>query len=476
MILKLKDKSVVSSNDEGLWEDDALRRQSSAETLLRIVGCRNEAISFCLNSGWGTGKTFFLTRFCEQYRRCKNGDVPGVAIYFNAWKDDNLEDPLVAVIGQLWSALKLGPYSECMKAVATSAPNVFRRIVIRSGLGLIKSVPVLGKVAEEIEEVSSSADLTTPSERVFEEYEELNAAKNDLRDRLRELGDRVYASTGRPLLFVIDELDRCRPIFAIQLLERVKHICGVSNIVFLFGVDCEQLKGSVRTVYGDVDAENYLNRFFDIELCLPPANNEQFLWRLLEERSFDGQQRLSNVFMNMFKTLAPLSEIHGFSLRELEKAERTMTMLVATGLLREDSITILLPILLVLRMRNVDVYEKVANGGCQYAELLDALLPNVVNGKMVEKCHNVIRYLTQWFVQDRYDAGCVALRGVLEKTCRSKVISDDDKVVLPELFQNVPFESVNDVVSEALAPKGWIDASEKLPIIVNALGCLRFVR
>ena len=70
------------------------------------------------------------------------------------------------------------------------------------------------------------------------------------------------------MVFIIDELDRCRPTFAIELLERVKHIFDVPNIVFVFGINREELTKSLRSVYGEIEAEEYLRRFFDMELRL----------------------------------------------------------------------------------------------------------------------------------------------------------------------------------------------------------------
>jgi predicted KAP-like P-loop ATPase len=34
---------------------------------------------------------------------------------------------------------------------------------------------------------------------------------------------------GKPLIIFIDELDRCRPLYAIECLERIKHIFGIKQ-------------------------------------------------------------------------------------------------------------------------------------------------------------------------------------------------------------------------------------------------------
>ncbi|WP_292455784.1 P-loop NTPase fold protein [Methylibium sp.] len=52
------------------------------------------------------------------------------------------------------------------------------------------------------------------------------------------------------LIVFIDELDRCRPTFAIELLERIKHLFDVPNIVFVLSIDKSQVEVSTSSVYG----------------------------------------------------------------------------------------------------------------------------------------------------------------------------------------------------------------------------------
>ena len=92
----------------------------------------------------------------------------------------------------------------------------------------------------------------------------------------------VYEDSGHPLVFVIDELDRCRPTFAIELLERVKHVFDVPNLVFVFGINRRELCSARQSVDGHIDATVYLRRFFDMEFGLSEADPERFCKHLLE--------------------------------------------------------------------------------------------------------------------------------------------------------------------------------------------------
>ena len=475
MILKSRDKSILDVSSPEIWQDDILHRVELVKFFTTVIGCRKEAITMCLNGGWGTGKTFFLTRLCEQYRRCKDeNDIGGKAIYFNAWEDDDLEDPLIAIVGQIWQNLKGGTLDECVKSITTCAPKLIKRFAFKAGMGLLKSIPVAGKVVEEVAGDAGAEDLSSSTENVFVQYGELTKSKRELKERLAELGEKVYQETGRSLLFVIDELDRCRPTFAIETLERVKHLFGVPHIVFLFGVDCEQLKKSVCAVYGDVDADNYLNRFFDLEMSLPPANNEQFLWMLNGSHELANQSNSISQFQYLLKNLLPLAELHSLSLRELEKVERTMTLISVTNLAPGAELVVLLPLLIILKMRNREVYEKLARGECGYAELIDALYGEVQQGKVFDKCANAIRYISMWYTQGfNYDPPSAALREKLLTVAKADSLDGIDLSTLPKVFQNVPLDNLKKCLTAALS-RGSVNAAESLPVIVNALNCIRY--
>ena len=474
MILKSDDKSVADSSTENLWEDDILNRKETAELYLKIIGCRKEAVTLCLNSGWGTGKTFFLTRLCQMYRRNKVDGVEGVSIYFNAWQDDNLDDPLLAIVGQLWQHLKEGTFKECAKAVADCAPGLIKKAAFSAGLGALKSVPVLEKMIEEVSKEVAPEDLSTASEALFAEYEKLNSLKDDLKKRFAALGKKVFAETGRPMLFVIDELDRCKPPFAIETLERVKHLFGAPHIVFLFGADCDQLKKSVCAVYGDVDAANYLNRFFDLEIQLPPPSNEQFLWMLHACHEIGDNYNDTPQYQYLLKGLVPLSEIFSFSLRELEKIDRTIALITDSGLLVNSENVVLLPVLITLKLRNEEMFCKLARNECEYAELLDALFGDIKGGEMFDKCANIVRYISLWMTQNhQHEKKREELYSVLFKISKADSLDGIDMVLLPRFFRNVPFDNLKRCLMLSVMSHGYVSADESLPIIVSALGIVR---
>ena len=99
--LKQEDMSIAPIDVGNIWKEDFIGRDKEARSLENLIAGQEGPLTLCLNGAWGTGKTFFLRRFMVQWESNN-----GKALYFNAWEDDNLDDPLVALIGQLWPLLK----------------------------------------------------------------------------------------------------------------------------------------------------------------------------------------------------------------------------------------------------------------------------------------------------------------------------------------------------------------------------------
>ena len=122
-------------------------------------------------------------------------------------------------------------------------------------------------------------------------HEEQAQAIDSLKEQVELILDKVITDDGiehrkrRPMYVFIDELDRCRPTFAIELLEVIKHIFDIPKIIFVIATDTEQLQHSIKAVYGEgFDAEKYLMRFFNRSFSLPQPSQIEFL---SNHRSFE---------------------------------------------------------------------------------------------------------------------------------------------------------------------------------------------
>ena len=250
------------------WHDDVLDRKEIADRLTSIVRGQEAPFVISLDGRWGTGKTFLLKRWAQDLR---NQDPKWQAIYYNAWEDDFAGNPLLSITGQLSEHLGKEKFSEKVRGVLGKLvrPAYFA--------GSVASTATIGMPLPGL----PGGNQTDPDH--LGGYHQMRAARDELKQSLTELATEVRSETGQPLIFIIDELDRCRPTFAIELLERVKHIFDVPNIVFVLGINREELTKSLESVYGEIDTGTYLRRFFDMEFVLPDADPTRFCTHLLEQ-------------------------------------------------------------------------------------------------------------------------------------------------------------------------------------------------
>jgi len=98
-------------------------------------------------------------------------------------------------------------------------------------------------------------------EKKIEHYAEEKDALKSFKENLVKLAAKVRKKQKFPLTIIVDELDRCRPDFALGLLERIKRLFDVEDVAFVLLVNRTQIEGYIRTVYGNVDADAYLLKF-----------------------------------------------------------------------------------------------------------------------------------------------------------------------------------------------------------------------
>ena len=388
---KLEDRSTAF-DEKDVWADDCFKdRDDVSRHLDGIVSGQERPLTICLNGEWGSGKTFFLTRFAENYNKRK---PEGRAIYFNAWQDDFLDDPLLAIISQLQSVVK-----DSESTIYASIKNAAVPCLAKIGLSIAKQVAkkVTGVDVNEIE----LDDLKTKSETLFEQYNEMDASRKLLRGAIAKFAEATWQATEKPLLFIVDELDRCRPTFAIELLERIKHLFCVPHLVFIVGVDLRQLEKSVKAIYGDIDANDYLHRFFDIELRLPVPDKLQYVYSLWDEYQLEDVLKRRGVDSGtqscMVDEFAQLIKFRNLTLRQIEKCVRTYALLAMSPARSSCQWAQLTAIGVVLKVTDVDSYQKFIAMGYGLGELINTLYPGATFNDIDDErgIYNMVQHLSK---------------------------------------------------------------------------------
>lgn len=228
----------------------------------------------------------------------------------------------------------------------------------------------------------TAIDLTDfKPESILDAYDAQRRTKQEMKEQVAQFAADIWKAKQKPLVFIIDELDRCRPTFAIELLERVKHIFDVPNIVFVFGINRAQLTKSLRSVYGEIDADEYLRRFFDMEFILPEADAKEFCDHLvqrygLRRYSSEMSDRTGNrIYWDEFKSVASSLALivgHlGLSLRDTDYCVRLLALAARGGQPYATGLPSLFVLLVAAKISNPALYHRVVHGNGRGAELLD---------------------------------------------------------------------------------------------------------
>ena len=354
------------------WQDDELGRKQIAERLTELIRSQHEPFIVSIDGQWGSGKTFLLKRWQMDL---KNDGFR--AVYYNAWEDDFCDDPLLAIIGQLSHHFE----EDNLRKIALQAGKLAVRLIAKN----------VRSVIEKKTGINLDTNLGEQNGRdLLQDYLDQRETKDRLREALTRLSGAVTEETGQPLVFIIDELDRCRPTFAIELLERVKHIFDVPGLVFVFGVNRTEICKSLQSVYGEIDADLYLHRFFDIEFSLPVSDATPFCRSLmrkyrLEEyfSALDGSRphrTHSREYNRLSQGVPGLCVRFGLSLREIDHCVRLIALVARTLSEQYNMHPDLLAFLIPLKLKNPSLYrqfilgERRASDLFNYVEELDTPL------------------------------------------------------------------------------------------------------
>lgn len=272
--LNCKDWEVEVKPDSP-FENDVLNRQPFANVLNSIIDIYSQTgMVLSINGEWGSGKTTFIRMWRQQL--IDNGYR---SLYFNAWKTDFYDDALTSLLGELKNEF---PENERIKNVIEKGAKISLSIVEAIIKGFVKKI-------SGVEADALSAGITAIKDQFADSIESYAKRKSDLDDFRNSLTELVESeSNGKPVIFFIDELDRCKPDYAVQVLERVKHLFEVPNIVFVVSVNEMQLQYAIQGFYGsnNIDGKEYLRRFFDISFDLPTPDLSDYAKVLFKRHDF----------------------------------------------------------------------------------------------------------------------------------------------------------------------------------------------
>lgn len=322
--LKLTIPPLDITEKTGFSEEiDIFNRKPHGEALLNLIQNTDDELVIALDAPWGEGKTTFIKMWQGLLYDKK---IP--YIYFDAFINDFQSDPFLAISSQLYTLLDKSDdeKQKQFKRKATAALKVVGRAGLRIGIKTLTA----GLLDENITiKGLNTDDLTDEASALVDDYiaKRLEEAKKDrealeeFKIYLTELGEKL--GDENHLIFIIDELDRCKPKFALSLLEVIKHLFSVPKITFLLVINREQLEESVKFEYGSgVNASRYLQKFISIWTTLSKVTgksnsiHEIYLYNCLIKMGYNINSQTRKDTYRIFKKLV---NHYTLSLREIEK-------------------------------------------------------------------------------------------------------------------------------------------------------------
>jgi len=347
-----------------------LKREKYADVLTNIVKTYADGFVLAINNEWGAGKTTFVKMWQQQL---KNNQYR--TIYFNAWENDFDSNPLIAVMSEL-KELTNSKNQEIFKSVLEKGSILVKNALPAIGKSILSKYIKIDDVKNILEEATKG--LAEILDKEVQEYANKKQSIVDFRKQI----EKFIKSTGeeKPIVFIIDELDRCRPDYAIEVLEQLKHFFSVEGIVFVLSIDKNQLLHSICGYYGNTNfnSREYLRRFIDLEYSLPKPSVESFCKYLYQYYSFD------DFFLSSYRTgwkfptgdeLLASAEILFNSveanLRQQEKIFGLTRLVISFFRHDESTFTYLLFFLIFLKSFYPEFYKKIEDSSLSLQELAD---------------------------------------------------------------------------------------------------------
>ena len=385
-----------------------LARELYARVLTDIVNTYADGFVLAINNEWGTGKTTFVKMWQQQLN-----NEGFQTIYFNAWENDFDSNPLVALMSEL-ETLTNRKNKKVFKSVVEKGAVLVKNIAPALAKSLIK------KYVVDVDDIAVDAieNATKASTEIFEhQIKEYSSKKKTIVEFKKELGKFVkQGDNTKPLIFIIDELDRCRPNYSVEVLEQIKHFFSVSGIVFVLSIDKNHLASAVKGFYGSeqIDSIEYLRRFIDLEYSIPIPHTKlfnEYLFGYYEFNDFfrSNERKKISEFSSDDQALLQIADVlftkTNATLRQQERIFALTRLILCSFKSNQYIFSHLLFILVYLKTMQNDFFQKIERNEFSLQELSDLFFDIIYSKNKDPRGINIlyIESLLLWFYNNDRD-------------------------------------------------------------------------
>ena len=226
-----------------------------------------------IDAAWGCGKSTFCDRLIDNITN--DSSLENInCIKVDMFEAERTDNPLLTLFVKLLVHFdkdsKLKTKVKEVKRKVLPCIKYFTQLTLKAGVNYVVR-EILGDLQKDITNIGKEASDVVIDNLFNEEMEKeknLEAFKVVLDDLTKENGN---------IIFFLDELDRCKPSYALSVLEMIKHVFNVPRIQFVLFINQKQIEASINKEYGqDIDAEEYLDKFIKMRYALPNAAQQDY--------------------------------------------------------------------------------------------------------------------------------------------------------------------------------------------------------
>ena len=273
--------------------NDLLNRGGYLEIINKILEQAHRgkgSMSFAIEGVWGSGKTWILKNLKDKIE-AKNNDF--WVFDFNAWENDFYDEPLIAILAVMVEQLnRINQLNNFVKGLAKESIHFLINALGDLTEKFVGINPT--KIYKEVRRLTKKGAINQD----FDDKVIFKKVIAEIRDSLKGIAN----NRGVTLVFLVDELDRCLPAYAIKVLERLHHVFNdLDNSVVILSIDKNQLDNSIENIFGNkVNVTHYLNKFIDFSLKLDLGNlDEKLFFKYFKEYEALFERIEDNVFSNL---------------------------------------------------------------------------------------------------------------------------------------------------------------------------------
>ncbi len=431
-------KYELEINDKTIHDtllDNKVDNKEYLESIIRLIKNINDNEVICIDGEWGVGKTFLIKQFEYLIKNYKEYNKKGefkefdylkedliniidnnLVFYYNAWENDDHDNPFDSIIYNI-----LNEYPKFKDKITNKFES---QELLKEILQLLTKI--VSNTLFNIDFSSENIDKI----KTFEDLAKEINTKEEKKMLFKKLIDKIL--NDKRMILIVDELDRCNPIYATKMLETIKHFYNLKNVTVIIVANNNELKNIISQQFGiNFNSYSYLNKFYDYVITIDTLRTLNYC---RENLNFESEMScISNaVFYSMINK-------YGLTLRECNKYKTLYDMskdyidaeknncLYLEEEERKIIYSIILPIIFVFKIKDLTAYNDCLNKGT--TSLKEAL----IDVKKYLDMNNKKTWLYD-FVNIPKDINCISDEELFEKIIQTylKVFetSNSDKIFL----------------------------------------------